>query len=224
MNVLTDFNQNLTLDHSNLVSEVFHQDEEILQDMEDEALMSRVAEDDIEAFSILMERHLNRITALAARVVYQGGDAEDAAQEVFINVWKHKATWMQWRSSFSTWLYRITVHKCIDLNKKARFSSLDDASEPVCGALNVVSKLHVAQFSKHLAKAISELSEGQQMAITLHYEEGMSAQDCAKVLNMKTSAVEGLLKRARQKIRELLDGANLLEDRVDAPNQICLSM
>jgi len=224
MNALSEFNTQYEIENSSLISSSWISGSVDLATLKDEDLMELVVEENTEAFSILMERHLSRVKGLAARIVYTGGDVEDAAQEVFINVWNRKNTWLNWRSAFSTWLYRITVHKCIDLNKKVRYSSLDDAQEPVSDALDAISQLHLMQFSHHLNQAIANLSEGQQKAISLHYNEGMTAQECAKVLGMKKSAVEALLKRARLKLREMLDGSDLLGDRVDAPNQIKFAM
>jgi RNA polymerase sigma-70 factor (ECF subfamily) len=224
MNALSEFSSAFEIEKTVLSSMAWNDLQLELNTLADEDLMDLVVDDNSDAFSILMERHLSRITAMASKVVYAGGDAEDAAQEVFINIWKRKHTWQTWRSSFSTWLYRITIHKCIDLNKKVRHSNLDDAQEPVSQALDALSQLHLMQFSKHLSQAIGKLSEGQQMAVALHYSEGLSAQDCAAVMGMKKTAVEALLKRARQKLRDMLEVAEVLGDKIDAPNQICLAV
>lgn len=223
MNAILEFDSYLKSGQTVLNSTAWHSLTPELSDLHDEDLMAMVVEENTKAFETLMERHLYRVTKLATRIVYVVGDADDVAQEVFINMWKRKETWLNWRSSFTTWLYRITVHKCIDLNKKARYSNLEDTQEPVSTDLDAFSQLHLLQFNKQLNHAISTLSKGQKLAVSLHYSEGMTAQECASVLGLKKCAVEALLKRARQKIRELLDEADILGDCVDAPNQIQLS-
>ena len=84
----------------------------------DDRLLARIAEGDRKAFAVVMERHLDRVFCLARRVLLSDGDAEEVAQEVFLTLWQKAENWRPGRARLSTWLYRVTLNRC--LNHKAR--------------------------------------------------------------------------------------------------------
>ena len=169
---------------------------------QDDQLMLAVQGGDKRAYKTLVERYINRTVALARRFVANQSDAEDIAQDVFLTLWKNAHQWQQGKAAFSTWLYRITVNRAIDYKRKMSFDPLEEVSEPEDGGLDAVSRIHTQQVSKRLRAAISCLSEPQQVAMALYYHEGLSAARCAEIMEIKVNAVESLLKRGRQKLRE----------------------
>ena len=171
-------------------------------DLQDDQLMLAVQQGDKRAYRSLVERYINRTVALARRFVANQSDAEDIAQDVFLTLWKNAHQWQPGKAAFSTWLYRITVNRSIDYKRKMRFDPLDEVTEPEDGGLDAVSKIHTQQVSEKLRMAIGGLSEPQQVAMALYYHEGLSAARCAEVMEIKVNAVESLLKRGRQRLRE----------------------
>lgn len=183
----------------------------------DEQLMDHVARDNRQAFKILMQKHLQRTAGLARRILHSKSDAEDAAQEVFVNIWRKRESWPHWRSSFATWIYRITVHKCIDLNRARKHEPLEEEAELIAVRPDVISRMHAEEFSDLLKRALAQLSDSQQTVMALHYHEGLSAPQCSEILDMKLEAVEGLLKRGRKKLRDLMIREDALADPVELP-------
>ncbi|RED44798.1 sigma-70 family RNA polymerase sigma factor [Aestuariispira insulae] len=175
-------------------------------DAQDEQLMRAVQSGDKRAYRQLVERYINRTVALARRFVANQSDAEDIAQDVFLTLWKNAQQWQPGKAAFSTWLYRITVNRSIDYKRKMSFDPLDEVAEPEDGGLDAVSQIHTRQVSQKLRSAIGRLSEPQQVAMALYYHEGLSAARCAEVMEIKVNALESLLKRGRQKLREQMAG------------------
>src|SRR5215470_9026621 len=96
----------------------------------DESLMRRIADGDQEACRALVERHLGRVVAFAARTLGDAADAEDVAQEVFLRLWTSARRWEP-RARLSTWLHRVALNLSLDRIARRREVPLDAAPEPV---------------------------------------------------------------------------------------------
>lgn len=171
---------------------------------EDETLLDRMQADDTEAFRALVERHIDRAYALALRMTRNAADAEDVAQDAFIRTWQHRHAWQSGRAKFSTWLYRVIVNRCIDLQRSPRGQCIEEVPEPADEAEDVVSTLHRRQVFGQLDEALARLPAQQRAALALSYYEEMSNGEIAEIMGTSVSAVESLLKRGRQKLRDLL--------------------
>ncbi len=174
-------------------------------DSDDELLVRMMADDD-RAFRSLVERHLDRAYALALRVVRNASDAEDIAQETFLRVWKYRHRWQPGRAKFTTWLYRVVMNRGIDLQRRPRSHPLDEAAEVEDGQADAVALVHRQQLQQRLEGALARLPVQQRVALTLSYYEDLSNADIAQVMNTSVTAVEALLKRGRQRLRETLKG------------------
>lgn len=137
-------------------------------------------------------------------------DAEDMAQEVFIQVYKSYDTFLG-KSEMSTWLYKIVVNKCLEQlrNSKAqkRAGQLSDIQNLELGSelfYHPGILLENKERAATLLQAIELLPENQQTAFTLHKVEGLSYEEIGKVMDKSTSSVESLMHRAKQKLKELL--------------------
>ncbi|WP_420549531.1 sigma-70 family RNA polymerase sigma factor [Curvivirga sp.] len=170
----------------------------------DEALMVLVVQGDKSAYRKLVERHVDRTVALAKRIVSGDSDAEDIAQDVFLNLWKSKEKWNPEKASFRTWLYRMTLNRAIDYQRKTKFVNIEDVQEPEDERPNAETHIQQNQVSARIRDAIKQLSETQQVAISLYYHEGLTAAQVAEVMGIKLNAAESLLKRARQRLREIM--------------------
>jgi RNA polymerase sigma-70 factor, ECF subfamily len=95
----------------------------------DEELMLRVGRGDRDACRLLVERHLGRVVAFAARVLGSPSEAEDVAQEAFARVWTSAGSWRP-DARFTTWLHRVTLNLCLDRLGRRREAPLEDAPEP----------------------------------------------------------------------------------------------
>jgi len=148
-------------------------------------------------------------------MVQDHGAAEDIAQEVFITVYKSILSFNE-RSSISTWIYRITVNKCIDhLRAKKRqkktglFSQLfqkdgGDEQHIPSGFDHPGIQLERRENARFLFEAIEILPDSQKTAFILSHIEELPQKDIADIMNLSVKAVESLLQRAKVNLRKKL--------------------
>ena len=171
---------------------------------EDDALLDRLAANDEVAFRTLVERHIDRAYAIALRIVGNAADAEDVVQDTMLKVWTHRGRWQQGRAKFSTWLYRVVSNRCIDLRRKPRTENVDAVPEVADTQPDASSVIERNEVGNLLEVAMQRLPEQQRVAVILSYHENMSNGEIADVMDTTVAAVESLLKRGRQQLRELL--------------------
>ncbi len=168
-----------------------------------------------EAFRDLVDRYQDRVFNTSLGLLQNREDAEDIAQEVFLKVYQTVRSF-RGDAALGTWIYRITVTTSLDLlrsrKRKKRFAlvqSLFGTGEDE-GAAEQSPFVHpgVALENKERAavlfKAMESLPENQRVAFTLHKVEGLSYQEISGVLKTTIPAVESLMHRAKQTLRELL--------------------
>ncbi len=173
-------------------------------ELDDDALLERMKADDSEAYRILVERHVDRAYALALRTLRNAADAEDVAQEALVKAWTHRHSWQPGKAKFSTWLYRVVFNRCIDLKRMPSNACLDDVAEPEDDCPDSVDSIHRSQVYGRLEDALATMPEQQRAALTLAYFDEMGNAEIATVLGTTVQAVESLLKRGRQGLRERL--------------------
>ena len=171
---------------------------------EDKDLLDRLALSDESAFRALVVRHIDRAYAIALRIVGNAADAEDVVQDTMLKVWTHRGQWQHGRAKFSTWLYRVVSNRCIDLRRKPRTENVDAVPEVADKQPDASSVIERNEVTDLLEAALRRLPEQQRIAVILSYHENMSNGEIAEVMDTTVSAVESLLKRGRQQLRELL--------------------
>jgi RNA polymerase sigma-70 factor (ECF subfamily) len=171
---------------------------------DDDRLLDRLAANDQAAFRLLVERHIDRAFSVALRVLGNSADAEDVVQDTMLKVWTHRGQWQQGRAKFSTWLYRVVTNRCIDLRRQPRTDNVDAVPEPADAQPDAVTTIQRDEVSVLLEAAMQRLPEQQRIAVILSYHQSMSNGEIAEVMETTVSAVESLLKRGRQQLRDLL--------------------
>jgi RNA polymerase sigma-70 factor, ECF subfamily len=171
---------------------------------EDKDLLDRLADNDEIAFRGLVERHIDRAYAIALRILGNAADAEDVVQDTMLKVWIHRGRWQHGRAKFSTWLYRVVSNRCIDLHRKPRTENVDAVPEVADAQPDASSVIERNEVNNLLEVAMQRLPEQQRLAVILSYHENMSNGEIAEVMDTTVAAVESLLKRGRQQLRELL--------------------
>lgn len=99
-------------------------------DLDDAALLQRYAQGDAAAARLLTARLTPRVYAHAFRVLGDGAEAEDVAQEAMLRLWRVAAEWRMGEAKVTTWLYRVTANLCIDRLRRKRGAALDEVAEP----------------------------------------------------------------------------------------------
>jgi RNA polymerase sigma-70 factor (ECF subfamily) len=181
-----------------------HSKDASLTEDNDDVLLDRIAANDQAAFRLLVERHIDRAYALALRILGNRADAEDIVQDTLLKIWNNRGRWESGRAKFSTWLYRVVTNRCIDIRRLPRSEDIDQVPEVADGQPTAIATIQQNEVSSALEDAMQRLPEQQRIALILSYHEGMNNSDIAEVMRTTVSAVESLLKRGRQRLRELL--------------------
>jgi RNA polymerase sigma-70 factor, ECF subfamily len=181
----------------------------MITELSDDELMRRAGRGDRIAFSMLVERHLPRVCAIAVRMLASPAEADDIGQEAFLRCWQKAPDWEPSdggpaTARFTTWLHRVVINLCIDRRRRVTTLALDDAPDLPDGAPDALDGLESKQSAARVRNAIGNLPERQRAALVLCYYEGMSNGEAAEVLEMSVGGVESLLVRARRKLRKSL--------------------
>ncbi len=168
----------------------------------DEDLMKKVAAHDAEAFQVLVNRYSQKVYACAWRLVSNKTDAEDMTQEVFFKVWRHAEKWSP-DAKLSTWLYRILYNHYIDMCRR-RKPMENEIPETASSEPSPEQRLLKEAEEREVADAINSFPARQREALILCYHQGLKAKDAADILSVSVGALESLLFRARQTLKDRL--------------------
>ncbi len=183
--------------------------------MTEQELIRRLKEGDETAFKYLVDNYQERVYNTAIGIVQNAEDAEDVAQEVFIQVYRSIHNF-KGESKLSTWLYRIATTRALDLlrsrKSKKRFGLLQrlfgEGNEPVFEIPDFNHPgvaLDRKESAARLFKAINQLPENQKVAFTLHKLEDLSYHEISEIMKTSLPAVESLMHRAKQNLRKILE-------------------
>jgi RNA polymerase sigma-70 factor (ECF subfamily) len=167
------------------------------------------------AFKELVIQFQDKVFNTALGLLQHQTEAEDIAQEVFIQVYR-SIQQFKGDSLLSTWIYRITITKSLDhlrsKKRKKRFgfisSLFGDDNKPVyeTGDFNHPGVLQERkEDAAILFKLIDKLPENQRTAFILNKVEELSYREIAAVLDTTESAVDSLLQRAKQNLRKKIN-------------------
>ena len=166
------------------------------------------------AFRNLVERYQDRIYRTVLSLLRSPEEAEDVAQEVFMEVYQTIGRF-RGDAALSTWLYRLATSRALKNRQKARakkrfayFTSLlglgNDVLHEVPDHAHPLALLEGQQQLRLLFDHIARLPDQQQVAFSLRHEQELSYEEIAAVLTTTVPAVESLLFRARQTLRKNL--------------------
>ena len=170
----------------------------------DDALMRRVAARDAAAFRLLVERHSARAYRLAWRMLGDGTEAEDVAQEALLRLWKNADGWRGDGAGVAAWLTRVATNLCLDRLRKRKRISDEDVPERADEAPLADAVMTTAQDRAEVIRALDSLPERQRAAVVLTYYEDLPNAEAAQILEMNIKAFESLLLRARRALQVLL--------------------
>lgn len=184
--------------------------------MSETEIIQNLQQGNEQAFKQLVENYQRLVVNTCFGMVHNTEDAEDIAQEVFIEVFRsiHK---FRADAKISTWLYRIAVNRSLNFirdNKKSRwFQSFEDSVQDKNRELqNITSskadqpefQLENKQRAILLHEAIDSLAQNQKVAFTLSKYEDLSSQEISEVMDLSVSSVESLLHRAKKNLQKKL--------------------
>ena len=183
--------------------------------MIDEQLLSELKNGQEGAFRKLVEDHQHKIINICYRFVNDKNEAEDLAQETFIEIHKSIGKF-RGQSSLSTWIHQIAVSKSLDFVRKQQRQKRggklmkllkigkDTIDIPAPSSNQPDSIIEQNERRNVLNAALSKLPEKQHVAFVLSKYDGLSNNEVAKTMKLSVSSVESLLHRAKSKLRQLL--------------------
>lgn len=197
-------------------------DEDRPGETSDEEAVARAREGDHLAFRTLVERYQGRAFRLAARVLRDEDRARDVVQEAFLKVYAGLRRF-EGRSSFYTWLYRVTLNLCLDLRRRQqrgrevewsdeRMQDLrsDDGGEAGwTGAAAPDAQIERAELRRLMAGAIDALPEAARATLVLREVEGLDYAEIAAALGIPKGTVMSRLHYARRRVQESLRRAGV---------------
>lgn len=181
--------------------------------MDEHELINKIKSGDREAFNELVALYQTRVIHLAYGTLSDYEDACDAAQEVFIKIYRSSGSFRS-DSAVSTWIYRITKNVCFDFLRrkkgKDKVVSLDDDREDapkneIRDYSNSPEEISEKNETRRIVlNAISELDENCRLVITMFDLEGMSYEEISAALQIPVGTVKSRLNRARVKLKNIL--------------------
>ena len=177
----------------------------------DYELTRRSAAGDPSAFEELYTRHSRRVYSLCLRMTANTAEAEDLAQEVFIQLHR-KVGSFRGESPFTTWLHRLTVNQVL-MHFRRRGVRVEqpggegEAPQQVVLGTENPSQMPVVDRIA-LDKAVSQLPPGYRAVFVLHDVEGHEHEEVARLLGCSVGTSKSQLHKARMKLRQLLRQQN----------------
>mgnify|MGYP003423311797 FL=1 len=178
-------------------------------------LIAQLQQGDEQAFKKLVDEWQDMVYNTVLGIVQNADDADDITQEVFIQVYQSVSSF-KGDSKFSTWLYRITVSKALDHEKKKKRKKRFGFVQSLFGGQEE-EQFHPVEFDHpgvelekkeragELFNALKKIPDNQRIAFTLHKLEGQSYQEVAEIMNTTLYAVESLIGRAKANLKKELE-------------------
>jgi len=176
---------------------------------------------DRSAFDKLVMRHQDKVFNLCYRLLGDYEDASDCAQEAFVKVYRSLKDF-RFGSSFSTWLYAVAVNTCknklksAEYRRRKRMIPIDDPPEVSDGGKTVreiedpspspLAQLVDKERERLLQSAIDDLPPDARTVVVLRDVEGLSYEEIVRVTGHNVGTLKSKLARARQQLREELQG------------------
>ncbi len=189
-----------------------------IQDTDELVLIERAIAGDERAFAELVTRYQTAVYNLAYRMLGDAGEAEDAAQEVFLRIYRRLATYDA-DHRFSTWVLSIASHYCIDLLRRKRpwLVPLENISNwmrarsrgPEAAAL-------VQEQQDTVRNLLAKLPEHYRLVLLLRYWHDLGYEEIAQVVDLPVSTIKARLHRARNALAALVNGDGRLADALQA--------
>ncbi len=142
-----------------------------------------------------------KVRKLCIKLLINKTEVEDTVQEIFIKVFENINSF-SFKSSISTWIYRISLNHILNKNKKLDFNlELDE---------NIVSKnlnltIEVKELEQKISEALNLLKEDEKIVFILREFEGLAYKEIAKITGLTLGTVKSKLHYVKKKLREILE-------------------
>jgi RNA polymerase sigma-70 factor (ECF subfamily) len=177
-----------------------------MDDRPDAAVIADVLAGDVEAYAVLVRRYRDAYTRYAVRMLGDRADADEALQSAFLRAFRALAK-CQDRDRFGGWLYQIVVNECrtraARRGRRERRFVRDEVALERALTDHPADDLALGDEIRH---ALEQLELEQREAFLLKHVEGLSYEEIAEITGVGISALKMRVKRACDRLRELLEG------------------
>lgn len=165
--------------------------------MDDRELVARLKNGDEDSFISIVDSYRKKVISLCYSYTKEYHEAEDLSQEVFITLYNSIRKY-RCECSLSTYIYKITVSKCLDYKRK---KSIRKFLNGFVNADNLSADENEIDEKNYVRQCILSLPEDLKQPVILYYYIGLSQKEIADVLDITQKNVEGRIYRARQKLK-----------------------
>lgn len=169
----------------------------------DEELLELFVSGDKGAFAELMERHEQRVFAVALKLTGNRADALDATQDTFLALLRRASTF-QARSAFGTWLYQIAVNASRDILRKRRRDETNETDARAADSpMSDQGDALTARID--IARALTSLPQEFREAVALHDICDLSYEEIARITQAEIGTVKSRVSRGRRRLAKLME-------------------
>ncbi len=173
--------------------------------MDEKKIIQEIIGGDTQKYRVLLERYQPGLVRHCFTMVSDYDIANDLTQEACIKAYLQLKKYNH-EYRFSTWLYKIATNLCLDFLRKRRHISLDDIAEPLSNQPSPQEQAIKNESTSELHQAVRRLSLKYQTVISLYYWQERNYEEIAEIMNVPLGTVRTWLKRAKDQLKEDLDG------------------
>lgn len=174
-------------------------------------MVSYIVKGKTELFSVIIDRYQSKVFSTAFHYTHDHEEARDLTQEIFIKLYNNLQKY-KGKASFSTWLYRIAVNRCIDWARKKKLqtvSAICDGSEEELDIYDTIADsgggpeedLIKQENAVYLRKLVESLPEIYKTVIILYYFEDFSPQEISEIVGVPKRTIETRLFRGKNLLK-----------------------
>lgn len=171
--------------------------------MDEAQIIKRAQDGDLNAFSELVGSYKKLLYNLCLRMLGDRGEAEEAAQEAFVKIYKGIKTYKP-GSKFSTWAIRITSNLCIDIIRKRKMQTVPIDELNIADSSSPEENYLERETKEAVRKAVDALPEKYRIMIIYYHFMNLSYAEISGMLNEPMTIVKNRLYRARRMLRDNL--------------------
>ena len=184
--------------------------------MTPQAILQRIAQGEQAAVQECLNKYGGLVWSIARKMLRNTEDAEDAVQEIFVEIWKNAERFDETKASETTFIAMIARRRIIDrIRHSARRISADSLDDVLLEPFTRADKqLQVSIEAEQAAEAMRELRPEQQQVLRLSIVQGMSHQEISEAIGLPLGTVKTHARRGLLQVREImgLGGANISQE------------
>ena len=175
----------------------------------DQLYITKVINGDTNAFAYLVDNYKNMIYSLAYKMTKNREEAEEVSQDTFIKAYKNLDKF-KGDSKFSTWLYRIAYHACLDSIKKNKnhnnsFEINEITFNQIKSVENILEGIERKERAKIMNDCLLKLPEDERSIIWMFYYDELSLKEIIEVTELSEANIKVKLHRARKKLLTIVE-------------------